>query len=187
MTRRIYILNCTDRSKEALKATAQAAGLRAIDVRLDVDHSEVDVEGQGVPEWECEVLDVVDVGSLEHVSGISPLRRGLELMSSGRFWEAHEVLESAWHSSAGPAKDALGFLIKCCAAAVHLQRGDHETAARVASRAAAVSVDPSCMSGALSELRSSCASIEPDSISRVLREFAAGALGGKTSLSSLCG
>ncbi|MGC8696611.1 MAG: DUF309 domain-containing protein [Conexivisphaera sp.] len=169
-----------------MKAIAQAAGLRVIDVRLDVDHSEVDVEGQGMPEWECEVLDVVDVGSLEHASEIAPLRRGLELMSSGRFWEAHEVLESVWHSSTGPAKDALGFLIKCCAAAVHLQRGGYETAVRVASRAASVSVDNSCMGGMLSELRSSCASIEPGSISLVLREFAIGALGGMVSLSSPC-
>ena len=187
MARRIYVLNCADLSRDALRAAAEAAGLHVIDVRLDSDHSEVDAEGRGMPEWECDVLDVVDLGSLEHASEVAPLRRGLELMSSGRFWEAHEVLESAWHSSTGPAKDALGFLIKCCAAAVHLQRGGYEAAARVASRAAAVSVDPSCMGGALSELRSSCASMEPDSISRILREFAIGALGSTVSLSSLCG
>ena len=186
MARRIYVLNCADRSRDALRAAAEAAGLHVIDVRLDSDHSEVDAEGHGVPDWECEVLDEVDVESLEHVREASPLRRGLELMSSGRFWEAHEVLESAWRPSTGPAKDALGFLIKCCAAAVHLQRGNREAAARVASRAAAVFVDPSCMGGALSGLRSSCASIEPDFMSRVLREFARGALGGAASLSPFC-
>ncbi len=143
-----------------------------IDVRVDVDHSEVDAEGEGEPDWGCEVLEAVDVESLEGQAGST---RGLELMSRGRFWEAHEVLEAALRSSAGQARDELQFLIRCCAAAVHLQRGDRGAAARIAARAVA-SLDPSRASGGLLELRSSCASADPGAIAPALRRFARSAL-----------
>lgn len=168
------MLGCAGASRDELRSRALAAGLRVIDVRLDDDHAEVDVEGEGCADWGCAVLDVVDVETIEGAG--DPLRRGLELMSMGRFWEAHEVLESLWRGTPGLAGGSLGFLVKCCAAAVHAQRGRMESAREIARRSMAAPVDERYLGGLLADLRRECGAPDRD-LGRVLREFARRALG----------
>ncbi len=140
-------------------------------MRVDADHSELDVEGDGEPDWGCEVLDVVSLADLDREAPEDRLRRGLELMASGRFWEAHEVLEPAWHSSTGPERERLALLIRCCAAAVHVQRGRPESAARIAEGAAATAPDER-----LGALLKSCRE-DPLRIPQMLRSYASALLG----------
>ncbi|MGC8970072.1 MAG: DUF309 domain-containing protein [Conexivisphaera sp.] len=166
MAHRIYVLGCAGALADALRESAGAAGLRVIDVRVDEDHAEVDAEGDGSPDWGCEILDVVDVGSLE--GSADPLGRALGLMARGRFWEAHEVLEPAWRASSGRPRELLGLLVRCCAAAVHAQRGRPDSAASIAARALAAA-DPSIVPA----LRREC---ESAGAAAALRAFARGAL-----------
>jgi len=173
MTRRIYILDCAGASRDELRSRALAAGLRVMDVRLDEDHAEVDVDGDGIPDWGCATVDVVEVSSLEGAG--DPVRRGLELMASGRFWEAHEVLESPWHDTPGSAGESLGFLVKCCAAAVHVQRGRMESALGIVGRSTTADVDQSYLGGLVAGLRNECRGADRR-LTRILREFARRAL-----------
>jgi len=73
MTRRIYILDCAGASRDELRSRALAAGLRVMDVRLDEDHAEVDADGDGIPDWGCATVDVVEVSSLR---GAGPRQEG---------------------------------------------------------------------------------------------------------------
>jgi len=57
------------------------------------------------------------------------------LFNSERFWECHETLEGQWRVSSGNEKLLLQGLILVCAAFVHHQKGEEETALSVLRRA----------------------------------------------------
>ncbi len=47
----------------------------------------------------------------------------IRLFNRGKFFEAHEILESLWKETAGPERDFLKGLIQIAAAFVHIQKG----------------------------------------------------------------
>jgi uncharacterized protein len=55
--------------------------------------------------------------------------------NSERFWEAHETLEALWRVSSGDEKLLLQGIILVCAAFVHHQKSEEETAQSVLRRA----------------------------------------------------
>ena len=50
--------------------------------------------------------------------------RGVALYNAGRFWEAHEALETVWRATAGPERDCWQGLILAAAAMLHRERGN---------------------------------------------------------------
>jgi len=51
-------------------------------------------------------------------------RRGVALYNAGRFWEAHEALETVWRRSAPPERALWQGLIQAAAAMLHRERGN---------------------------------------------------------------
>jgi uncharacterized protein len=52
------------------------------------------------------------------------IRRGVALYNAGRFWEAHEALETVWRRSAPPERALWQGLIQAAAAMLHRERGN---------------------------------------------------------------
>jgi hypothetical protein len=53
-----------------------------------------------------------------------PVQEGIRLFNERYFFEAHEVLEDAWHKERGEPRLFLQGLIQICAAYHHLQNGN---------------------------------------------------------------
>jgi uncharacterized protein len=68
--------------------------------------------------------------------GIDPLQEGLRLFNERHFFEAHEVLEDAWHIERGESRLFLQGLIQLCAAFHHFQNGNLRGAAELLQRGA---------------------------------------------------
>ena len=64
-----------------------------------------------------------------------PVRLGVALYNAGRFWEAHEALESVWRGAAGAERPVWQGLIQAAAAMLHRERGNAH-GLRVQGRAA---------------------------------------------------
>lgn len=52
------------------------------------------------------------------------VRDGVALYNAGRFWEAHEALETVWRAATGPDRDLWQGLIQAAAAMLHRERGN---------------------------------------------------------------
>jgi uncharacterized protein len=65
------------------------------------------------------------------------LAEGIQLFNEERFWECHEALEQAWHSSKGIERDAIQAIILTAAAFVHYQKGEEEICFSILRRAIA--------------------------------------------------
>src|SRR5260370_13129239 len=62
-------------------------------------------------------------------------RRGIALFNSGRFYDAHEVLEDAWRENSGPEKLFLQGLIQVAVGLHHLSTGNDVGALSLLARA----------------------------------------------------
>jgi predicted metal-dependent hydrolase len=62
-------------------------------------------------------------------------RRGIELFNSGRFYDAHEILEDAWRENDGPEKLFLQGLIQVAVGLHHLSTGNDVGALSLLTRA----------------------------------------------------
>jgi len=72
-----------------------------------------------------------------------PVRAGVALYNAGKFWQAHEALETVWRRSAGPERPLWQGLIQAAAAMVHRARGNRHGLATVGGAAIAkLSVEP---------------------------------------------
>lgn len=123
----------------------RSMGIRANDLRVDVDHLEVDAEGS--PEAISKELGerIVEVRPVE---GATDARR---LLCSGRFWEAHEALEEPWRGLKGDEAEGYRKAILFCAAMIHMQRGDAEGFRRILERALAIAQRAFLVEGCLQE------------------------------------
>ena len=65
------------------------------------------------------------------------LTEAVQLFNEERFWEFHEALEQAWHSSKDSERDAIQGMILTAAAFVHYQKGEEETCLSILRRARA--------------------------------------------------
>lgn len=61
--------------------------------------------------------------------------RGLTLFARGDYWHAHEALESAWRADPGPLRALYQGLLQTAVTWLHVQRGNHAGAVKVAARA----------------------------------------------------
>lgn len=52
------------------------------------------------------------------------VRAGVALYNAGRYWEAHEALETVWRATRGPARPLWQGLIQAAAAMLHRERGN---------------------------------------------------------------
>lgn len=68
--------------------------------------------------------------------GPDPIREGLRLFNERHFFEAHEVLEDAWHVERGESRLFLQGLIQLCAAFHHFQNGNLRGATELLQRGA---------------------------------------------------
>lgn len=69
-----------------------------------------------------------------HMSKERLVEQAREYFNSERFWEAHEVLETAWRSLGGEEKRYVQGVILVCAAFVHHQKGEEKVALGVLGR-----------------------------------------------------
>ena len=61
--------------------------------------------------------------------------RGIQLFNAGHYFEAHEALETAWRAEPGPQRDLYRAILLAGVALLHIQRGNHAGAVKVAQRA----------------------------------------------------
>ncbi len=66
--------------------------------------------------------------------GLDPIREGVRLFNEQHFFEAHEVLEDAWHIERGEPRLFLQGMIQLCAAFHHFQNGNLRGAAELLQR-----------------------------------------------------
>lgn len=66
--------------------------------------------------------------------GLDPIREAFVLFNERHFFEAHEVLEEAWHIERGETRLFLQGLIQICAAFHHFQNGNLRGAAELLQR-----------------------------------------------------
>ncbi|OGS64579.1 MAG: hypothetical protein A3K59_01720 [Euryarchaeota archaeon RBG_19FT_COMBO_69_17] len=65
-----------------------------------------------------------------------PVADGIRLFNEGYFFEAHEVLEDAWHVERGASRRFLQGLIQVCAGFHHFQNGNPSGAVALLGRGA---------------------------------------------------
>lgn len=65
-----------------------------------------------------------------------PVADGIRLFNEGYFFEAHEVLEDAWHVERGASRRFLQGLIQVCAGFHHFQNGNPSGAVGLLARGA---------------------------------------------------
>jgi len=112
------------------------------DVRVDANHIEVDLFSDDVgdaykisADLNEKLIEIVDVNKEVNSDYRSYLIQG-------RFWEAHESLEERWKSEKNQKiKDSIRASIQFCAAMVHYQRCNDNTAKEILRRAAAIDSD----------------------------------------------
>ena len=75
-------------------------------------------------------------GGAPHSVGSSQLARGLELIRSGEYFAAHEVLEDAWRAAEGPERDFYQGLVHVAVAWYQAGRGNEVGCERQLEKAA---------------------------------------------------
>lgn len=63
------------------------------------------------------------------------LLEGISLLNMGKFFDAHETLETAWHMEKSPIRTLYQGLIQLCVACFHAERKNWVGAGRVLQRA----------------------------------------------------
>lgn len=56
---------------------------------------------------------------------------GLRLFNAGKFFEAHEELESAWNEETGPIRDLYRGILQVAVTCLHITRGNYDGAVKV--------------------------------------------------------
>ena len=134
------------RTTDSLRRIASSIGGRAVNAKKTSYGSvEVDVFMNSLQDFRLFISAVEPLGRVEfwkdlqvtppNLSRPRALAESARLFNGERFWEAHEVLESAWRVSEGDEKRLLQGLILTCAAFVHLQKDEKDVALGVARRA----------------------------------------------------
>ncbi len=59
---------------------------------------------------------------------------GLELINSGRYFEAHESLEAAWREETGPIRELYRGILQAAVVYLHITRGNYPGAVKVYQR-----------------------------------------------------
>jgi uncharacterized protein len=59
---------------------------------------------------------------------------GLELFNQGRYWQAHEALESAWRAEKGPIRELYRGILQAGVVYLHITRGNYAGAMKVYRR-----------------------------------------------------
>lgn len=124
--------------KEKLKQSIASIN----DVRVDKDHIEVDLFSNDTNDaykislyLNEKLIEIVDVNK-----EVNPDYRSY--LIQGRFWEAHESLEERWKNEKNQKiKDSIRASIQFCAAMVHYQRCNDNTAKEILKRAMAIDSD----------------------------------------------
>lgn len=78
---------------------------------------------------------VVTIDAVETSDPSEALQLGALRWQEQRFFEAHELLEIVWRSAEGPRRELWKGVIQVAVACVHVQRGNHDGAARLVARA----------------------------------------------------
>ena len=71
----------------------------------------------------------------EHIGKEEAIEKGRDYFNYERFWECHEVLESAWKKSEGKEKELIQGIILVAAALVHYQKNENEICLSIFNRA----------------------------------------------------
>jgi hypothetical protein len=89
-------------------------------------------------------------------------KRGIELIDEGKYYDAHEILETAWQNSLGPESYLLRSLLQVSVTYLHIERGNLRGAMKMLLRVnqwlaplplECRGIDVEALRGALSELR----------------------------------
>lgn len=83
------------------------------------------------------------IGPLDHAKHVvdekitkeEAIEKGIDYFNYERFWECHEVLESAWKKSEGKEKELIQGIILVAAALVHYQKNENEICLSIFNRA----------------------------------------------------
>lgn len=59
---------------------------------------------------------------------------GIELFNEGKFFEAHEALETAWRAEMGPVRELYRGILQIAVSYYHLQRGNYSGAVKMLDR-----------------------------------------------------
>gem|GEM_PF-871549 len=113
------------------------------DVRIDKDHIEVDLfyENEDCVNiietyFNKKPIEIIDVNKKPNADYRYYLKKG-------RFWEAHELLEDIWKTEKDQKmKNSIRAAIQFCAAMVHFQRCNDDTANEILKRAILIDSDP---------------------------------------------
>jgi hypothetical protein len=92
-----------------------------------------DAYGRPVPEGSPEAVESVPDEALPPYDAIAEARR---LLSLGRAFSAHEVLEACWKAAPSEERDLWQGLAQVCVGLTHLQRGNDVGAGRLLMRGA---------------------------------------------------
>jgi hypothetical protein len=92
-----------------------------------------DALGRPVPVGSPEAVEPVSAEPLPPYDAVTEARR---LLSLGRPFYAHEVLEASWKSAPPPERDLWQGLAQVCVGLTHLQRGNAVGAVRLLERGA---------------------------------------------------
>ena len=65
---------------------------------------------------------------------LETIREAMSLFNDERFWECHEILEGLWHALKGEEKILVQGIILVCAALVHFQKNETNTAISMLKR-----------------------------------------------------
>ncbi len=145
--------------KEELKSVIASIN----DVRVDTNHIEVDLFSDDAgyadkikAEIKERILETVSVNE-----GVNPDYRSY--LAQRRFWEAHESLEERWKREKDQkVKDSIRVSIQFCAAMVHYQRCNVETAKEILKRAMAINSDIQLVQSIIGVNMNSMDRIDPD-------------------------
>ena len=71
----------------------------------------------------------------ENIGKEEAIEKGIDYFNHERFWECHEVLESAWKKSEGKEKELIQGIILVAAALVHYQKNENDICLSIFRRA----------------------------------------------------
>ncbi|MGC8557817.1 MAG: DUF309 domain-containing protein [Nitrososphaeria archaeon] len=113
------------------------------DVRIDKDHIEIDLFSENEDciniigtYFNKKPIEIIDINKKPNADYRYYLKKG-------RFWEAHESLEEIWKTEKNQKiKNSIRVAIQFCAAMVHFQRCNDDTANEILKRAILIDSDP---------------------------------------------
>jgi hypothetical protein len=137
-----------DYSVRVIKKIASSIGARAVNAKwTSYGALEMDVFAATRGDFDTFLGAIAPLGKLEFSRSLTEgsttpfhtrdevIQEARLLFNQERFWECHELIESQWRVETGDEKALLQGLILVCAALVHLQKGEDETALGIVGRA----------------------------------------------------